>query len=195
LLAASLSGATECNLLSYPVDQRAEVHIASPACYSRTVRSRRAKLVFALGTKSAWYGFTIERDQSPPDQQQDWTRFAATLRENATIQTGLSDAMGQYGFQWRIYAQADDVPVTIVAARRDTLLWDPEGVAEPISWTGFVDRLEALDTGVSHSVYLATRMDKEAAIALGPELPVPVVEVLCALLPLYCATAGLQPEA
>jgi hypothetical protein len=66
--------------------------------------------------------------------------------------------------------------------------WEDGDDADHIEWSGFTQRLRAIDVEKWCDLYLCARLSKEDAIAAGLEIVEPVTEVYQALLPLYEAS-------
>jgi hypothetical protein len=83
-----------------------------------------------------------------------------------------------------------------VKAAQENLIWEwySRDASEDISWSGFVDKLRAIQTKKWCDLYLCTYIDKDRAIAAGIHIVDPVTEVYRALLPLYGASIQLTVQ-
>lgn len=188
LLAQNLSQAVNEAFQSYAVYGQTKVHIAIPECYHKSLKEgcRDAKFVFELDEEGALYGLYIEKNSGPMDEAWHWPNLLAALNENVGLQEGCLAAMRRLELQWEVYANPADELLACVVPGDEGLEWQPaEGEAAAIGWPELVQRLSEIDEGEWCNLYLCARMPKELAIAAGPGVAAPAVQVFRALLPLY----------
>jgi hypothetical protein len=124
------------------------------------------------------------------DDTWDWTRFLDVLAADAMLQKTILTAMDRLQLHWEVYVHGEDgwsARVRLVEGGLKWALKDREK-AEDLTWSGFVERLKALETEMWCDLYLCAHMDKQTAIAEGVSLANSVTEVYRALLPLYEAS-------
>lgn len=187
LLAAELSQAARASFRSYPIFRRAEVHIARPEHYDRGDRRGlwAAKFVFQLDPEQAFYGFYIEKNAGPMNASWHWPNMIAALRDDASLQRAVLEAMRRLGLQWEVWGGVEHRLLACVTAGGEALTWQPgEGEALALGWPEFVQRLPQ-DNDPWCDLYLCTRMPKAQALAKRAGIADAAVEVYRALLPLY----------
>ncbi len=193
LLAQRMSDIGPYTFESYVVYRRPEVHIARPEYYHTDTKWQEAKFVFYLNSRSATYGFYVEKNNGPMDGAWHWLSFLGALKNNEALQGEIQAAMCQQQLYWGIYVPDDGGLIAKVWAEQSGLKWEGKGKEQEdsdISWTQFVERLSTLETNKWCDLYLYAQMDKEIALAAGVRLAEQVADVYQALLPLYEASIG-----
>lgn len=186
-LAQRMTDSTPHFFQSYPIYGRPEVHIAQPELYDHENKVRKAKFVFALAPTHAWYGFYIEKDANPMDDTWHWPKMVAALSSDAVLQHKIERAMDECNLRWQAYVWGEGGLLAETTISPEGLLWQQGGVEqETITWPDFVGRLCSIEAWVD--LFLVTRLSKERALSAGVRVADPVVEVYCALLPLYEAS-------
>ena len=147
LLAQRMSDALGRPFQSWAIYRRAHVYIAHTECELRSQEEgiRHAKFMFALKPEGARYGFYVERNSEPMDEDWDWLRFVAGLRSEASKLQQVSAAMRQHGVTAQPYLWESDDKSSLpghLAAGPDGLTWCPaEGGAVATSWPDFAEML------------------------------------------------------
>jgi len=192
LLARKMSNTTSQEFQSYSIYRRAELHIAQPGHYHKSIRWREAKFVLKLDSERARYGFYIERSDEPIDHTWDWQRFIASLGGDKALQRSVSRAMTEIDLHWDVHFEGETLLVAQVRAADGGLRWEPadETDSETMSWSDFAARLSDLRLGSWCDLYLCKYMAKDDAIVAGVGLADEVRRIYEALLPLYQASVG-----
>lgn len=195
-LAERLSDTTKRFFQSYAIYRRAEVHIAQPSYYDTKIKWQQAKFVFELNSDGATYGFYIEKNSGPMDGTWDWPRFLAVLALESALRQRIDSAVRELGLHWQVYLPDDGGLVAQVRASPTGFTWEQKesNASEEINWSGFSDRLRAIEAEKWCDLYLCTSIPKGAAIAMGLQLVDPVTEVYQALLPLYEGSTLRDPS-
>ena len=192
LLARKLSNTIGQEFQSYSIYRRAELHIAQPGHYHKSIRWREAKFVLKLDSERARYGFYIERSDETIDDSWDWQRFIASLGGDEALQRRVWRAMTELDLHWDVYFESETLLVARVRAADDELMWEPtnETDSETMSWSDFAAKLSDLRIGSWCDLYLCKCMAKDDAIAAGVGLSDEVTRTFQVLLPLYRASVG-----
>jgi len=192
LLARKLSNTAGQEFQSYSIYRRAELHIAQPEHYHKSIRRREAKFMLKLDSEDARYGFYIERSDEPMDGTWDWQRFTASLGSDKALQRGVSRAMTELDLHWDVYLEGEALLAAQVTPADGELRWEPTGEtdSETMSWLDFAARLSDLQPGSWCDLYLCKCMSKDEAIAARASLADEVRRIYEALLPLYRASVG-----
>jgi len=193
LLAEELSLAAGAVFQSYAIYRRAEVHIARPEHYDKSDRRgwRAAKFLFRLDPEQAFYGFYIEKNNGPMDSTWLWPNLMAALRDDASVQQAVLEAMRRLGLHWEAWDGEKYHLLARVTAGAEGLTWQPdEGNALALGWPEFVRRLLQVSEQCWCDLYLCTRMPKAQALAEQAGVVKAAVEVYRALLSLYEAAVG-----
>ena len=194
LLAQELSLATPYEFQSYAIYRQAWVQIAELEHYDAEVKVRQAKFVFGLDAERATCGFYVERNDGPMDDTWHWPSMMRALKADEALHAELQTAMLEHNLQWRIHTHAAE-PVGVVDAIPGALRWKWPRVDSPesLTWTGFVDRLGALDPETWWNLWLVTGLPKLDALAAGLDIARWAVAAYRALMRLYALSTGLEP--
>lgn len=192
LLARKLSNTTGQEFQSYSIYRRAELHIAQPGHYHKSIRWREGKFVLKLDSERAWYGFYIERSDETIDDTWDWQRFIASLGGDEALQRSVWSAMTELDLHWDVYFESETLLVARVTPADGGLRWEPtdETDSETMSWPDFATRLSDLRPGSWCDLYLCKYMVKDDAITAGMGLADEVTRIYQTLIPLYRASVG-----
>lgn len=191
LLAQRLSDVLGAPYQSWAVYRRAHVYIAHAGAHmaNRKEGIRRAKFFFALNPSGARYGFYIERNSGPMDEDWDWLRFISGLRREPSELRQISTVMREHGVTAQPYLSEGDEkgpPLGELVAGPGGLTWGPaEGEAVATSWPDFTELLSQLDPTLWCDLYFQAEMSKGEAIELGVDIADRVVNTFVGLLPLY----------
>jgi len=192
LLARRISSAIPQEFQSYAIYRRAEVHIAQPVHYDKSMRVREAKFVLKLDSERARYGFYVERSDEPMDDTWDWQSFITSLGGDEALQRSVWSAMNELDLHWDVYFESEALPFARVTPADGGLRWEPtdETDSGTMSWPDFATKLSDLRPGSWCDLYLCKYMTKGEAIAAGVGLANEVRRIYEALLPLYRASVG-----
>lgn len=190
LLAQQMSELTRRDFQSYAVPRRPQVHVVQPERYDTGKRTREAKFILELDARRARYGFRVEKNSAQMDDSWDWKALLNALEGNEKLWQLMGAVMRSMGLRWQVCGEDSSNPDVLVIPSNGGLLWHSldEKEHETLSWPDFIANLEGMERDEWCNLDLCVELDKEEAIAKGPELVKEVVEVYRALLPLYDAS-------
>ena len=197
LVALQLSEATSQFFQSYGVSRRPSVHVYLPDYYDANDAIPFAKNMLRLSSGGAQYGFYVERAGSGHEMGKSWHWWPfLQAMKNEQLLEQLEEAMGEHNLYWLL--QVEEGAGTNWSVHREIkvqagapLLWEENEAAEQIDWAEFLRRLHAVPAEQWLNVHLCAWMDKETAVAAGPDFAEQVSRVFRAVLPLYMATLGI----
>ncbi len=189
-LAQRLTDTTPYFFQSYAIFRRAEIHIAVPTFYGTKTKWQEAKLVFRLDAEQARYGFYIEKNSGPMDATWHWPNMVAALVRDEALHGEIEGAMRQHRLRWDFYVWADGGLIAQVEPGDEGLTWrwEDHDQSEHLAWSGFLERLAAIESEKWCDLFLSAVLPKEEAIAARGRLVDTVADALRALLPLYEAS-------
>lgn len=191
-LAQDLSDSSEHPFLSHAVYRRPQIYVASTERFDKKNKYPAAKFDMRLNEEEAQYGFYVEKNDGPIDEEWDWQRFIAALAEDEALRQEIVEAMREHDLYWQVKVSEDDEVVwkatAVLNDDADAFTWRQGETSETLSWPEFIQKLKEIDENYWVDLHLCHKMSKEEALAAGEDIADPIVTVLHALIPLYEAS-------
>jgi hypothetical protein len=150
--------------------------------------SRKAKFTLEVDDDHLYYGFYVEKGDTPMDHVWDWPRLIRALKTGEALQRTVIAAESEHGARLVGRMSKGDKHFHFANGLQmgAQSLWD-EGQQSGLSVKERVAQLESIPDDYWGEIYVIAQMPKQDAIDLGLDIVKPIAGLFKALLPVYKA--------